>query len=455
MTSPARAPLRVLAVDLGATSIRVAAVDLGATEPAAQVLHRWRHSPVRHADGSLRWDWQRILAEVERGLGAALTAGPAASIGVDGWGVDYGLLDHRGELLSPPYCYRDDRTRGWRATAELIGAERLHAVTGIQLLPINTIFQLAAHDRTELSHAGRLLLLPDLLVRALTRFEGAERSNASTTALLDARTGAWSAELVGAVGLDPALLPQVVPAGLAVGSWRGVTLHSVGSHDTASAFVAIPGVPGPGTAVVSSGTWVLVGTERPAVDTSEQARAANFSNEAGALGGVRFLKNVMGFWMLEQCRAAWGNPTVEELAAAATEVTRPVPVVDPADARFLAPADMDAEVRSAAGLGAAASRAEVVRCILESIAAGTARVVDELGSITGTPVDELLVVGGTARIRLMNELYGRHTGLPVTVGSPEATALGNAVVQGLALGHFESLDAARRWLATGSERLVM
>jgi rhamnulokinase len=447
--------MRVLAVDLGATSVRVVAVDLAAPEPAPQVLHRWHHQPVRHQDGSLRWDWPGILREVERGLHAGLAAGPVASIGVDGWGVDYGLLDGRGELLSPPWCYRDDRTRGWRATVERVGAARLYATTGIQLLPLNTIFQLAAHDRSELDRAARVLLLPDLLVRALTGFEGAERSNASTTALMDARTGNWSAELLRAVGLDQALLPAIVPAGRAVGTWRGVAVHTVGSHDTASAFVAAPGVPGPGSALVSSGTWVLVGAELPAADTSEQARAANFSNEAGALGGVRFLKNLTGFWILEQCRAAWGNPTVAELAAAAAGVRAPAGVVDPADARFLAPTDMEAELRAAAGLGATASRAEVVRCILESIAAATARVAGELAAVTGTPVDELLVVGGAARIRLMNELYAHHAGVPVTVGSPEATALGNAVVQGLALGQFERLEDARRWLAIGAERLVM
>jgi rhamnulokinase len=257
------------------------------------------------------------------------------------------------------------------------------------------------------------------------------------------------------VGLDPALLPPIVSAGLAVGSWRGVGVHTVGSHDTASAFVGVPGAPGPGSVVVSSGTWVLVGAERPTADTSQKARDANFSNEAGALGGVRFLKNVTGFWLLEQCRAAWGNPTVEELVAAAAGVRGPVRTVDPADARFLAPADMEAEIRAAAGLGTAASRAEVVRCILESIASATARVADELVAVTGTQVDELLVVGGAARIRLMNELYGRHAGVPVTVGSPEATALGNAVVQGLALGQFERVGDARRWLAIGAERLVM
>ena len=446
-------PTRVLAIDLGATSIRVVSVDVSAPSPAPEVIHRWPHGPVRHHDGSLRWDWDRICAEVEHGLTAALEAGPVASIGADGWAVDYGLLDHRGRLLSPPYSYRDDRTNDWRAMAERIGVERLYGTTGVQLMAINTIFQVGAHDPEELGRAARLLLLPDLLVRRLTGFDGAERSNASTTALLDARTGAWSADLLAAVGLDPELLPPIVSAGEVVGSWRGVPVHAVGSHDTASAFIAVPGIPGPGTAVISSGTWVLVGAERPGADTSVAARAANFSNEAGALGGVRFLKNVMGFWLLEQCRAAWGDPPIDELVTAAAEVARSTRVVDATDERFLAPSDMEAEIRTAAGLGAAASRADVVRCILESIAAGAARVIEELSAITGTPVDEILVVGGGARIGLMNELFGRHSGLPVIGGSSEATALGNAVVQGIALGRFENLDDARQWLAVGAGRV--
>jgi rhamnulokinase len=198
---------------------------------------------------------------------------------------------------------------------------------------------------------------------------------------------------------------------------------------------------------------VLVGAERDQPDTSERARKANFSNERGALGGIRFLKNVMGFWMLEQCRAAWSDPPIEELVAGASEVDRDVPLIDPADERFLAPADMESEIRSASGLGAAASRADVVRCVLDSIAAATGRVVDELATITGIETAELHVVGGAARLRFMNELYARHTGLPVTVGSPEATALGNAAVQGLALGRFGDLADARRWIALGAERV--
>jgi rhamnulokinase len=440
---------RILAVDLGATSIRVAAIDLSADTPTVEVLHRHPHAPVRWSDGSLRWDWARLLAEVEVGLAKGLASGPVASIGVDGWAVDYGLLGADGRLLSPPYSYRDQRVDGWQATADRIGPERLYGRTGIQLMPINTIFQLAAHDRAELEAADRLVLLPDLVVHHLTGAVVAERSNASTTSLLDPRTGVWSDELCDAIGLRRALLPEVVEATAEVGIWREVPVHLVGSHDTASAFVGVPGIPRPGTAIVSSGTWVLVGAERSAVDTSNAARRANFSNELGALGGVRFLRNVMGFWMLEQCRRSWGDPPIEALVAEAAAADE-VPTVDALDQRFRAPADMEAEVRAAADLRATAGRAEVVSCILHSIAGGVARVVDDVGALTGTPIEELLVVGGGVRMGLMNELLAAATGCRVTVGSPEAAALGNAVVQGIALGSFDDLADARRWLASGA-----
>jgi rhamnulokinase len=445
--------VRVIAVDLGATSIRVASVDLDATPPRPEIVHRWLHGPVRHADGSLRWNWNGIMREIRRGIRLALRDGPAASIGVDGWAVDYALLDARGRLLSPPYSYRDPRTETWEATADRIGRAELYSTTGIQLMPINTIFQLAAHDPDELQRASRLLLLPDLAVHELTGYEGAELSNASTTALVDPRTREWCGHLLDAIGVRRDLMPPMHVATEPVGSYRDVPVHLVGSHDTASAFVATPGIPGPATAVVSSGTWVLVGSERREPDTSAAANAANFSSELGALGGVRFLRNVMGFWLLEQCRARWGNPPVEELVEAAAAIEGPVPTVDATDKRFLAPADMEAEVRAAAGLGVAAPRSLVTRCILESIALATGSVVRDLGALIGRTVEELFIVGGAARIRLMNVLYERHCGVPVRVGSPEATALGNALVQGIALGRFSDLDEARATLSSpGSHR---
>ena len=442
-------PIRVLAVDLGAGSVRVAAIDLGAA-PVVEVIHRWPHGPVADPSGTLRWDWERIVAEVETGLEIGIETGAVESIGVDGWGVDYGLVDDSGRVVAAPYSYRDSRTDGWMATAEAIGLDRLYEITGIQLMGINTIFQLATHDRSEIRRAARLLLLPDLLVSMLTGFEGAERSNASTTGLLDATTGDWSGELIESIGMSPQLLPPVTGAGQAVGNWRGVPLHLVGSHDTASAFLGVPGGRQPGTVFVSTGSWVIVGIERTAADTSPAARAANFSNESGALGGFRFLKNVVGLWMLEACRPGWGNPPVEVLINEAAAVAAPVPRFDAASRRLVAPVDMEAEIRAAAGLPAGAARGVVVRSVLESIVDGVARVVDELEALTGTEMTRLALVGGGARTGLLAHLLAGATSLPVLRGDPEATALGNAVVQGIGLGHFAGRDEADRWLATAS-----
>jgi len=442
-------PLRVLAVDLGATSVRVAAVDLSAEEPSVQVLHRWEHAPIRAGDGSLRWDWPRIVSEVEAGLERGLAEGDVASIGVDGWGVDYGLIDGAGRLVDLPFSYRDSRTEGWQSTADRIGLERLYERTGVQIMGINTVFQLAAHDTGELGRASRILLLPDLLVHHLTGLEVAERSNVSTTALMDIRTGEWAADLLDELSLDPSLFPRVVGAGTAAGMWRGTPVHLVGSHDTASAFLGMPAGSSPGTVFVSAGTWVLVGTERPGPDTSPRAREANFSNEAGALGGIRFLKNVVGLWILEQCRRAWGGPPIEILLEEAACIEEPVPTFDAGDHRFVSPADMVREVQEAADLPPGTPRSVIARSVIESIVTGISVVVDELTEITDDRPARIAVVGGGARVPLLHELLRRGTGLPVVRGSQEATALGNAIVQGLAIGAFQDLDQARDWLGAG------
>ena len=411
--------MRVAAVDLGASSGRVATVDLDTLD--LEIVHRFVHEPVGG-----RWPWERIVAEVERGL---VAAGAVASIGVDTWGVDYGLLGNDGALLSPPHAYRSDRTAGWRAVVDRIGEDVLYGTTGIQLMQINTIFQLAAHDRDELARARRLLMLPDLLVHALTGEAHGEVTSAGTSALVDLATGTWSPALLDAVGVDPAIMPAIERAPAPAGTWRGIPVHLVGGHDTASAVAAMPV---PGAAFVSSGTWVLVGIERPAPVLGD----VTFSNEPGVTGGVRLLKNVMGLWMLERCRAQWGDPPLDDLLRAAAAATSPA-TVDARDDRFLDPADMEAEVRAAAGLPASAGRDVVARCILDSLAASTAEVLHELGA------PEVCVIGGGARNALLNRLVAEASGLPLTIGPVEATALGNALVQGIALGAFADLDAAR------------
>jgi rhamnulokinase len=436
-------------VDLGATSIRVAAVDLSSPEPDVVVLHRWEHQPVRAGDGTLRWDWPRIVTEVETGLALGLESGHVASIGVDGWGVDYGLIGPDGDLVALPFSYRDPRTDHWQDTVEKVGLERLYQVTGVQIMGINTIFQLAAHDRDELDRANRLLLLPDLLVHHLTGTEVGERSNVSTTALMDIRSGDWARDVIEDMAIGHSLFPEVVDAGTVAGDWQGVPVHLVGSHDTASAFLGMPGGSSPGTVFVSAGTWVLVGVERPAPDTSPQARQANFSNEAGAFGGVRFLKNVVGLWILEQCRQAWGSPPIEVLLEEAADISDPVPTFDAGDHRFVSPVDMVKEVEEAARLEPDSPRSVISRTVIESIVAGIAEVVDELRSIEGVEPRQLAVVGGGSRVPLMHELLSDRAGLPVVRGSQEATALGNALAQGLAIGVFDDLKQARDWVGAG------
>lgn len=438
-------PTRVLAVDLGATSVRVAAVDLASERPAVEVVHRWRHSPVADDRGSLRWNWDGIVSEVERGLTKGLAAGPVASIGVDGWGVDYGYLDSAGELVDQPFAYRDSRTEGWEDVASRIGEGDLYRTTGVQIMGINTIFQLAADTPERLTSAGNFLLLPDLLVNHLTGWVGCELSNMSTTGLMDARTRDWSFDLIEAIGVPSTLFPKREFAGTRVGKWNKIPVHLVGSHDTASAFLGAP-LTGPGSVVVSTGSWVIVGVERQEPETSSAARAANFSNEAGALGGIRYLKNVVGFWILEQCRAAWGHPPIEDLVAESHSVDETVPRFDALDHRFISPDDMLEEVLDASGLSPDASRAIVSRCIIESIVDGVLNVVTEIESTTGLEADNIALIGGGARIPLLAHLLEEESELDVVVGSPEAAALGNAIVQGIALGRFADMTDARRWL---------
>jgi rhamnulokinase len=436
--------MRVAAIDMGATSVRVAVVELDAEAPVVEIVHRWQHGPETRPDGSVRWRWSELLENVRLGLDRALATGPVASIGVDGWAVDYGLLDEQGRLLSDPHSYRSARTDRWREVARSLGEGELYRRTGVQLMPINTIFQLAAHDRTELDRAARLLMLPELVVYELTGEAVAERSNAGTTGLLDIATGTWASDLAAAVGVEPAILPAVERAGRLLGEYRGVPVHLVAAHDTACAVAACPLGPAD-RGFVSAGTWFLVGVERQAADTSDAARVANFSNEPGALGGYRFLKNVPGFWLLERCAADWGIATARELLDLADGSDLTGQVFDVRDDRFLAPEHMEDEVRSAAGLAADTTQVAVVSSIVRSIAAGVASVVDELRAIRR--VTELAVVGGGAASPVVKRALEEAAGVRVVAGAVESAALGNAILQGVALSRFSSLREGRAWTA--------
>ena len=440
----------VAAVDFGAASIRVCRVDFqDDAPPEIEVVHRAAHHAVRSRDGRLRWQWSRLLAETERGLDAALARGPLASIGVDTWGVDYGLLDSQGTLIEPPISYRDERsTASCAALIARIGARELYTSTGLVPHPFNTIFQVAAHERGQLERASHVVLLPELVVHHLTGAIVAERTSAGTTGLLDVSTRRWSSDLCSAAGISEELLPELVPAGTALGTWQGVPVHLVGGHDTASAVV---GGSSPDRAFVSAGTWLIVGREQPEPDTSDEARGAGLSNEQALPDGVRLLGNVAGWWLVDECRRTWGTGNLDALLADAARAPLPPRTFDATDGRFLAPADMAGEIRAAAGLGSDSAPGEITRAAVEAMAATAAAVVDSLPPRAGSPLTGIRVFGGGSRAQLFLDSLARHSTLPVSVGTTEATALGNALVQAVALGAYRDLDEARATLLVPQE----
>lgn len=439
----------VAAVDCGATSVRVCRVDLDAEILVPEVVHRVAHEPRRDDTGSLRWDWRRIVGAVVAGLERCLELGPLTSIGIDTWAVDYGLLDETGALIADPYSYRDGRTAGFRTLVERVGEAEMFAMNGLQLQPFNTVFQLAVHDPDELRRARRLLWLPELLVHELTGVEATERSCAVSSGLVDVTTNDWSTELLDLAGVDRSLVGTVVSAGRLVGEWRGVPVALVAGHDTASA-VAGMGLPAPGGSMfLATGTWMLAGVERTTPDVSAWARARNFSNEAGALGGYRFLRNVTGFWLLERCRVEWGSIDRSDLIAGADAVDVPVAIVDVDADELRAPADMLTAYTALAGLARTTNPAVVTRSIVESIAVRVAEVAAQLREVGR--FDDIVVFGGGARVPLLWKRLQAVARVPLRVGSPEAAALGNALVQGVALGEYRSLaDGQQRLSAPAS-----
>jgi rhamnulokinase len=434
------------AVDLGASSGRVM---LGRVTPERVELtqaHRFSNRPVR-VRGRLYWDILALYQGVLDGLRAAAAAagGRLDGIGVDSWAVDYGLLDGDGVLLGNPVHYRDTRTEPAIApTLERISAQRLYAATGIQFQPFNTLFQLAAEDHQQASTA---LLIPDLISYWLTGKLGTELTNASTTGLLDANTEDWAEPVASAVGIDRELFaPLRAPGELIgpllrevsddIGAAQPIPVYTVGSHDTASAVVGVPANT-ERFAYISSGTWSLVGVElaKPVLD--EASRQANFTNERGVDGTIRFLRNVMGLWLLQECQREWGNADLATLLAQAARLPCGRSVVDATDARFLAPGGMPARIAAACretGQPEPAGPAEFTRCVLDSLAIAYGDAVNEAERLSGHPVDVVHVVGGGANNELLCQLTANACGRPVIAGPTEATALGNILVQARAAG---------------------
>jgi rhamnulokinase len=381
---------------------------------------------------TLHWDVLGLYREVLEGL---RSAGDVASVGIDTWAVDYGLLDRTGALVGNPVHYRDTRTDGIAETLP-----DLYASNGLQVLPFNTIYQLVAAAGTPaLAAAKDLLLIPDLLAYWLTGVRAAEVTNASTTGLLDPVERRWDTGLMGKIGIDPTLFAPLCEPGTELGVATVGTpapVIAVGSHDTASAVVAVP-AENERFAYISCGTWSLVGVELDAPVLTEASRAANFSNELGVDGTVRYLRNVMGLWLLQECVREWGSPDLAALLAEAEAQPALAAVVDAGDPAFIPSGDMPARIAASCtrlGQPAPASRAATVRVVLDSLALAHRRAVREAAALSGREVDVVHVVGGGARNELLCRLTADACGLPVVAGPVEATALGNVLVQARALG---------------------
>jgi rhamnulokinase len=452
--------VRVVAVDLGATSgrVMVARVEVDPEGLELDEVHRFPNGAVRHDDGSLRWDIERIRREVLSGIAMAAASGPVDGIGIDSWAIDYGLLDANGQLLGDPFSHRDSRTEGIaeRVVAE-VGEEALYDETGLQQLPFNTLYQLVAAQESdqgadELRRATTMLLIPDLLGFWLTGRVGAERTNASTTQLYGARSHEWSTALLERLDLPVDILPGLLSPGDVIGTLLpdvasevgldvGTKVIAVGSHDTASAVVGVPAGEG-AFAYVSSGTWSLVGLELPDPVLTEAARRADFTNEAGVDDTVRFLKNVTGLWVLSECVREWDDEGVdggdlESVLTAATDMPVSRGVIDINDARLIPPGGMPGRVTALAlegGLTAPASPGELTRLVLDSLALAYRRCVATGTALAGVDPQVVHVVGGGSENELLCQLTADACRLPVVAGPKEAAALGNVLVQARALG---------------------
>ncbi|MCB9881465.1 MAG: rhamnulokinase [Planctomycetes bacterium] len=460
-----------VAIDLGAESGRVV---LGVEHDANVMLHechRFEHVPLPTPTG-LCWNLTGIWREVLLGLSRAAQKARVidvviSSVGVDSWAVDYALIDEASnELLGLPRCYRDpafplafDRVR------ELLSPERIYSATGIQHLPFNTLYQFAERSRRApalYASGARLAFVPDVLHWLLTGKATTERTNASTSQMVDTRTGRWNLEFLTELGLPTTALGDPLEPGTTIGTLRADVVHSTGlspdvvavlppTHDTACAVAAVPAEPSSHWCYLSSGTWSLLGAELEAPCITDASSAANFTNELGVCGTVRFLKNISGLWLVQQLRRGFERAgermdyeTLTRQAEAADAFRTLIPVDDPVINRAANVAQAIQEYARRSGQAIPESHGQLVRCCLESLALEYRRAATTLEHVLGRRFEVLHVVGGGSKNALLNQMTANATGRRVVVGPEEATATGNVLVQAMGLGHLADLAAIRR-----------
>ncbi len=451
------------AVDLGAQSGRVAVGRFDGERLGVTEVHRFPNTPVL-TRSTLNWDILHLYQDVLDGLRAAAhEAGHVDSIAIDSWAVDFALIDSKGRLVQNPVHYRDARRAcAMDSVLGRVPARELYDRTGIQLMPINTVFELgamASEADSALDAAATMLLIPDLLHYWLCGATTSEFTNATTTQCFDPRFGGWATDLLERLDVPTRLLPEVVQPGTPLAPLsrvvaedtrlRDAEVIAVATHDTASAVAAVP-FRQPGAVFISAGTWSLVGLEVKAPVITDASFAANLTNEGGVEGTFRLLRNVTGLWLIHECRRVWAQEgeaqSFDQLIALAKDAPALQSFIDPNDAAFADPGDMPARVRAFCahtGQTEPVEHGAVVRCILESLALKHAQTIDVLASVSGVSPREIHVVGGGARNELLCRWTAAAAGLPVLAGPEEATLLGNMLVQAMALGEISSLAEGR------------
>lgn len=460
MTSTAK----FLAFDLGAESGRAVVGHLEDHKLRLEELHRFSNRPVQVLD-SLHWDVLRLWADIKHGLALAAKryGGDLVSIGLDTWGVDFGLLAADDTLLGNPYHYRDSRTDGMMEAAfEIVPRDEIYEQTGIQFMQLNSLFQLLAMVRADspmLAAASTFLTMPDLFNFWLSGRKANEFTIATTTQCYNPHAGGWARELLERLDIPSHIFGEIVPPGTVLGSLRAPVAEETGSHsipvvasaahDTASAVAAVPAT-GSDYIYLSSGTWSLMGIESKAPIINHESLAYNFTNEGGVDNTFRFLKNIMGLWLVQECRREWARAgesySYDDLTTMAAEAPAFGPLVSLSDVRFLPPGDMPGRIQafcSETGQHVPETKAEIVRCALESLALEYRSVAEGLDEMVGLRLPTLHIFGGGSRNKLLNQFAADATGRTVVAGPVEATAIGNLLVQALALGWIANLAEGR------------
>jgi len=458
----------LLALDLGAESGRAILGQFDGGRLHLSEVYRFTNGPVRVPDSSgqemrLHWDVLHLWSEILHGLGLAAQHYPLAAMGLDTWGVDFGLLDGQGMLIGNPYHYRDDRTDGMLEEAfKRLPRQEIFAQTGIQFMQLNSLYQLLAmvtRQSSALENARTFLTMPDLFNYWLTGSKVCEFTNATTTQCYNPLRKDWAKPLLERLGIPTRIFPEIVPPGTLLGPLSAAAAEAAGisplpviapaCHDTGSAVAAVP-AQNPDHIWISSGTWSLIGTTIDEPLINPQSLSFNLTNEGGVNGTFRLLKNVTGLWLVQECRRTWAlqgqEYTYDDLTALAEKAAPLQSLLDPDAGDFLKPGDMPARMRAycaRTGQPTPETPGALVRCALESLALKYRWVLERLETLLGRHMEVIHIVGGGTKNRLLNQLTANATGRPVIAGPVEATAIGNLLVQGIALGEIASADEGR------------